>query len=160
MNYQNFISLPEGIQKALLAGYNLPELESYNIIAMLRKHNFDKNFVAEMFDETVSENIEALQDGLKLFTAMKFVFSADSKEDLIKDENRYDNLADELNHKYGEIVYKTAANYNSLGFIGHKLSPFAEMQTTTYDSATKTSKTVVVNLHEQVSNENEYARNI
>jgi hypothetical protein len=159
MGYEIFKALPDGVKAALLAGYSLPELEGYRIRDLLEKQEYSKESVLQFFDKEISENIDALKDGFDLFTAICFYYSADTIAEYNSDLQRYNNLADKLNEKYGEIVQKKVDHESVLGFIGYRKVPYAVLETTTYDPDTHESLTLIEYISDDLQESESVIRN-
>lgn len=143
MNYKNFLNLSPHVQQSLLAGYSLPEFQFYKKFEILRDNKFSAETIAQIFGTNVVENSEALYDGMKLAHLIYFVFSADHESDLIKDIARYEEFAEILNNKYGNIIHPVTTPLCYLGIVGHCKGITGTFTAPAYDPVTKIEITVV-----------------
>jgi hypothetical protein len=108
-----FRDLPEATQVSFLKAY----LDSYRWRDLLDEH-------PEIRDAQVSDE-DAYRDAERLRNAMEMVYSAALFE-LADDAAAYDEVAEELNAKYGEgfvVMYPEGA----LGLRGFRIPPFGRM---------------------------------
>jgi hypothetical protein len=152
MNYKNFLALPEATQAALLAGYDLPELEFREKHSLFMNNNYKLDVVESIFGPLVAQDIDALVHGFELRAQMNFVFSADHMSELKKDIESYNLVSTYLNKQYGDIVVPDGGE-KAIGIVGHRKIPFAIMTSTTYNKVTGEHEVAMRNLKEELEQE-------
>jgi hypothetical protein len=152
MTYKNFLALPEATQAALLAGYNLPELEFREKHSLFMNNNYKLDVVESIFGPLVAQDIDALVHGFELCAQMNFVFSADHMSELKNDIENYNLVSTYLNKQYGDIVVPDGGE-KAIGIVGHRKIPFAIMTSTTYNKVTGEREVATHNLKEELEQE-------
>lgn len=132
------LPLTKEIYDAIKAGFALPEMEVYKV------DGTQQSIKQYMQIPSVAAHPQAFLDGVALRKRVCFIFSADSTTDYNNDVADYDDTAQWMNEKYGDIVL-TAAQVNeskdqAYGLVGSRAVPFARVTTTEFPSGKTTVK--------------------